>query len=129
MKQIDLPKNTTKEIKRNQENIMVIQKLMKIDILVKKIKVKTQKYQIMIANRFMVIINSVTKTSGLLQKKKLKIRNMIINITETKNINKKKNIRNRMIATTNTVEIKENKTHLKSNKNKNQIKKVLKNII
>ena len=50
---------------------------------------------------------------------------MIINITETKNINKKKNIRNRMIATTNTVEIKENKTHLKSNKNQNQIKKVL----
>jgi len=70
MKRIDLPKNTTREIKRNQGNIMVIQELMKIDILVKKIKVTTQKYQIMTVNKFMVIINSVTKTSGLLQKKK-----------------------------------------------------------
>ena len=128
MKRIDHQKSTTKKIKRNQENIMIIKNQMNIDILVRKIKVTTQKYQTMIVNRFMVIINSIPKINGLLPKKKLKIRNMIINTTE-RNINKKKNIRNRMTATTNIVEIKENKTHLKSNKKYNQIEKVLKNKI
>jgi len=128
MKRIDHQKSTTKKIKRNQENIMIIKNQMNIDILVRKIKVTTQKYQTMIVNRFMVIINSIPKINGLLSKKKLKIRNMIINTTE-RNINKKINIRNRMTATTNIVEIKENKTHLKSNKKYNQIEKVLKNKI
>ena len=128
MKRIDHQKSTTKKIKRNQENIMIIKNQMNIDILVRKIKVTTQKYQTMIVNRFMVIINSIPKINGLLSKKKLKIRNMIINTTE-RNINKKKNIRNRMTATTNIVEIKENKTHLKSNKKYSQIEKVLKNKI
>ena len=129
MKRIDHQKSTTKEIKRNQENIMIIKNQMNIDILARKIKVTTQKYQTMIVNRFMVIINSITKINGLRPRKKLKIRNMIINITEIRNINKKKNIRNRMTATTNIVEIKENKTHLKSNKKYNKIEKVLKNKI
>jgi hypothetical protein len=128
MKRIDHQKSITKEIKRNQENIMIIKNQMNIDILARKIKVTTQKYQTMIVNRFMVIINSITKINGLRPRKKLKIRNMIINTTE-RNINKKKNIRNRMTATTNIVEIKENKTHLKSNKKYSQIEKVLKNKI
>ena len=92
MKRIDPQKSIIKETKRNQENIKVIKRVMKLDILVKRIKVINQKYQIMIVNKFMVIINSIIKISGLLTKKNLKIRNMITNIAETKSINKKKNI-------------------------------------
>ena len=117
MKRIDPQKSIIKETKRNQENIKVIKRVMKLDILVKRIKVINQKYQIMIVNKFMVIINSIIKISGLLTKKNLKIRNMITNIAETKSINKKKNIRNRKTVTTNIVEIEENKTHPKSNRN------------
>lgn len=127
MKRIDPQKSIIKETKRNQENIKVIKRVMKLDILVKRIKVINQKYQIMIVNKFMVIINSIIKISGLLTKKNLKIRNMITNIAETKSINKKKNIRNRKTVTTNIVEIEENKTHPKSNRNLNKMKRVLKN--
>ena len=127
MKRIDPQKSIIKETKRNQENIKVIKRVMKLDILVKRIKVINQKYQIMIVNKFMVIINSIIKISGLLTKKNLKIRNMIKNIAETKSINKKKNIRNRKTVTTNIVEIEENKTHPKSNRNLNKMKRVLKN--
>lgn len=127
MKRIDPQKSIIKETKRNQENIKVIKRVMKLDILVKRIKVINQKYQIMIVNKFMVIINSIIKISGLLTKKNLKIRNMITNIAETKSINKKKNIRNRKTVTTNIVEIEENKTHPKSNRNLNKMERVLKN--
>lgn len=127
MKRIDPQKSIIKETKRNQENIKVIKRVMKLDILVRRIKVINQKYQIMIVNKFMVIINSIIKISGLLTKKNLKIRNMITNIAETKSINKKKNIRNRKTVTTNIVEIEENKTHPKSNRNLNKMERVLKN--
>ena len=127
MKRIDPQKSIIKETKRNQENIKVIKRVMKLDILVKRIKVINQKYQIMIVNKFMVIINSIIKISGLLTKKNLKIRNMITNIAETKSINKKKNIRNRKTVTTNIVEIEENKTHPKSNRNLKKMERVLKN--
>ena len=127
MKRIDPQKSIIKETKRNQENIQVIKRVMKLGILVKRIKVINQKYQIMIVNKFMVIINSIIKISGLLTKKNLKIRNMITNIAETKSINKKKNIRNRKTVTTNIVEIEENKTHPKSNRNLNKMERVLKN--
>ena len=127
MKRIDPQKSIINETKRNQENIKVIKRVMKLDILVKRIKVINQKYQIMIVNKFMVIINSIIKISGLLTKKNLKIRNMITNIAETKSINKKKNIRNRKIVTSNIVEIEENKTHLKSNRNLKKMERVLKN--
>jgi UDP-N-acetylmuramyl tripeptide synthase len=80
MKRIDHQKSIIKGIRKNKENIMAMKKVMKSDILVKRIKV-IQKYQIMIVNRFMVIINS--KTNGLPLKRKIKIKNMNINIAET----------------------------------------------
>lgn len=116
-KQTDHQENITKEKRKNQGNIKVIKKVMILGILVKKKKVITLKYQIMIVNKYMVIINSTIRINGLLLEKKMRIRNTITNITENKNINKKKSIMNKKTATTNIIEIEKNKTHLSFNKN------------